>query len=93
MEGTGTASIESITEEFIAERRLWMAVVANAVEEWKSGSLKSRRAAQHFLFDSDDDFNHVCACAGLDASNLRSKLLKIGKKIDMRGPLSRPLAA
>jgi hypothetical protein len=68
-------------------------VVANAVEEWKSGSLKSRRAAQHFLFESDGDFNHVCACAGLDASNLRSKLLKIGRKIDMHGPLTRPLAA
>lgn len=86
-------SAESITEQFIGERRLWMAVLANAVEEWKSGSLKSRRAAQHFLFDSDDDFNHVCACAGLDASNLRSKLLRVGKKIDMRGPLSHSLAA
>ena len=87
------ASIESISEEFIAERRLWMAVMANAVEEWKSGTLKSRRSAQHFLFENDDDFNHVCACAGLDASNLRSRLLKIGKKIDMHGPLGRYLAA
>lgn len=84
---------ESITEDFIAERRLWMAVVANAVEEWKSGSLKSRRAAQHFLFESDADFNHVCAYAGLDASNLQSKLLKIGKKIEMQGPLTASFAA
>ena len=87
------ASSESVTEESIAERRLWMAVVANAVEEWKSGTLKSRRAAQDFLFENDDDFNHVCACAGLDAGNLRSRLLKIGRKIDMQGPLGRPLAA
>jgi hypothetical protein len=96
MEGytqTRTASSEAVTEEFIAERRLWMAVVANAVEEWKSGTLRSRRAAQHFLFDNDDDFNHVCACAGLDARNLRSKLLKIGQKIEMHGPLTRSLAA
>lgn len=84
---------ESITEESIAERRLWMAVVANAVEEWKSGTLKSRRAAQQFLFESDEDFERVCACAGLDAGHLRSKLLKIGRKIDVRGPLRRPLAA
>lgn len=87
------SSGECVTEESIGERRLWMAVVANAVEEWKSGALKSRRAAQHFLFENDDDFNHVCACAGLDASSLRSRLLKIGKKIDMQGPLGRPLAA
>lgn len=88
-----SASSESITEEFIGERRLWMAVVANAVEEWKSGTLKSRRAAQHFLFESDEDFRSVCAWAGLDAGNLRSTLLKIGRKIEMDGPMLRPLAA
>lgn len=96
MEGNGlgrSSSSEAITEEFIAERRLWMAVVANAVEEWKSGPLRSRRAAQHFLFESDEDFQRACAGAGLDAGNLRSKLLKIGKKIEMNGPLVRPLAA
>jgi len=88
-----TASSESVTEEFIAERRLWMAVVANAVEDWKSGTLRSRRLAQHFLFESNEDFDLVCACAGLDADNLRSKLLKIGRKIEMHGPLAGKLAA
>lgn len=87
------SSSECVTEESIAERRLWIAVVANAVEEWKAGTLKSRRAAQHFLFENEDDFNQVCACAGLDASSLRSRLLKIGKKIEMQGPLGRSLAA
>lgn len=93
MEGNRQVISESITEEFIGERRLWMAVVANAVEEWKSGTLRSRRAAQHFLFENEEDFGRVCACAGLDASNLRSKLLKIGRRIEMEGPLMRTLAA
>lgn len=86
-------SRESVTEEFIGERRLWTAVIVNAIEEWKAGTLRARRAAQTFLFDSDNDFNSVCACAGLDPSYLRSKLLKIGHRVEMQGPLARPLAA
>jgi hypothetical protein len=86
-------SSDSVTEEFIAERRLWMAVIVNAIEEWKAGSLRARRAAQHFLFETDNDFNSACACAGLDPGNLRSKLLKIGRRVEMQGPLARPLAA
>jgi len=86
-------SHESVTEEFIGERRLWTAVIVNAIEEWKAGTLRARRAAQHFLFETDDDFNSVCACAGLDPSHLRSKLLKIGRRVEMQGPLARPLAA
>ncbi|HKN61017.1 MAG TPA: hypothetical protein VJW93_07565 [Candidatus Acidoferrales bacterium] len=86
-------SRESVTEEFIGERRLWTAVIVNAIEEWKAGTLRARRAAQTFLFDSDNDFNSVCACAGLDPSCLRSKLLKIGHRVEMQGPLARPLAA
>jgi hypothetical protein len=96
MEGTTqihAVSSDSVTEEFIGERRLWMAVIVNAIEEWKAGSLRARRAAQHFLFESDEDFNNACACAGLDPDNLRSKLLKIGRRVEMQGPLERPLAA
>lgn len=86
-------SHESVTEEFIGERRLWTAVIVNAIEEWKAGTLRARRAAQYFLFETDDDFNSVCACAGLDPSHLRSKLLRIGHRVEMQGPLARPLAA
>jgi hypothetical protein len=86
-------SSDSVTEEFIGERRLWTAVIVNAIEEWKVGTLKARRAAQTFLFESDHDFNRVCDGAGLDPGNLRSKLLKVGRRVEMQGPLARPLAA
>lgn len=86
-------SNDSVTEEIIGERRLWTAVIINAVEEWTSGTLRGRRAAQQFLFEGDEDFNRVCACAGLEPSSLRVKLLKIGNRIEMRGPLTHPLAA
>jgi hypothetical protein len=86
-------SSDSVTEDFIGERRLWTAVIVNAIEEWQAGSLRARRAAQHFLFESDSDFNRACACAGLDPVNLRSKLLKVGRRVEMEGPLAHPIAA
>lgn len=75
------------------ERTLWLAVVMQAVEEWRNGTLRNRRLAQQFLFDDSKDFHVVCANAGLDADNLRCKLLKIGRKVNAAGPLLRPLAA
>ncbi|HUJ32549.1 MAG TPA: hypothetical protein VLY23_14800 [Candidatus Acidoferrum sp.] len=84
---------DSVTEELIAERRLWTAVVTNAVEEWLSGTLRARRAAQEFLFENNPDFEQVCACAGLDPSSFRSKLLRIGRRIETQGPLTHPIAA
>jgi hypothetical protein len=82
-----------ITEECIGEHRLWMAVITLAVEDWRRGTLRARRAAQQFLFENDGDFYRACACAGLDPSSLRSKLLRISCKVQMKGPLGRPLAA
>ena len=79
--------------DFLGERRLWLAVVMQAVEEWRDGTLRNRRLAQQFLFDDSNDFQAVCANAGLDPDNLRSKLLKIGRKVNAAGPLLRPLAA
>lgn len=87
------SSQQEITEETIGERRLWTAVLTQAVEDWRNGTLRARRDAQHFLFEDDAEFSRVCAGAGLDPGTLRSKLLKIGRKIEMAGPWSRPVAA
>jgi len=94
MEGqVNIASQNNITEELISERRLWTAVLVMAVEDWRDGTLRARRAAQQFLFESDRDFAQVCAGAGLDPESFRGKLLKIGRRIEMHGPLAHPLAA
>jgi hypothetical protein len=82
-----------ITEECIGEHHLWTAVVTLAVQDWRMGSLRARREAQRFLFENDGDFYRVCASAGLDPSSLRCGLLKISRKVQMEGPLMRPLAA
>lgn len=92
--GCGPAYSEySITEGAISERRLWMAVLVTAVEDWRRGTLRAKRAAQQFLFEDDRDFMEVCAGAGIDPSSFRFKLTKIGRQIEMTGPWSSPLAA
>ena len=91
--GPGITYHSEVTEECIAERRLWTAVITLAVEDWRSGSLRARRDAQRFLFENESEFSRACAGAGLDPASLRSKLLKIGRKVEMQGPWAHPLAA
>jgi len=94
MEGqVNVASQNEVTEESISERRLWTAVLVMAVEDWRAGTLRARRAAQQFLFEDDRDFGEVCAGAGLDPQSFRARLLKIGRRIEMHGPLAHPIAA
>jgi hypothetical protein len=86
-------SQSDVTEECIAERHLWTAVVTRALEDWRMGTLRERREAQRFLFEESDDFSRVCAGAGLDPTSLRSQLSKIGRRINMEGPWSSSMAA
>lgn len=81
------------TEECAGELHLWTAVVTRALEDWRNGTLRERRAAQRFLFEEHDNFSRVCANAGLDPSSLRAHLSKIGRKIKMEGPWSGSMAA
>lgn len=83
----------TVTEESIGERRLWTAVLVVAVEDWRKGTLRAKRKAQEFLLEDDFDFKEVCARAGLDPTTFRSRLMKIGRRIEMTGPWRRPLAA
>lgn len=83
----------NLTEDCIAERRLWIAVLVAAVEDWRDGSVRKQREAQTFLFENKKDFERVCASAGVDPNGFRSRLLHIGKKIDMRGSWNRKLVA
>jgi hypothetical protein len=80
-------SHDTVTEDLIAERRLWTAVVVSAVEEWRTGTLRARREAQQFLFESKDDFELVCAGAGLDPNDMRSRLKKVGCMLQGDGSL------
>jgi len=97
MEATNTQALpctqNAVTEDLIGANRLWTAVIVKAVEDWRMGSLRARREAQKFLFEDDRDFFQVCASAGLDPALFRSKLLKVGRRIEMQGPYLNPIAA
>lgn len=93
LDNAATRIVGYITEECLAERRLWIAVLTMAVDDWCNGNLRSRREAQRFLFEDHNDFDRVCASAGIDASSFRSSLLRIGKKIAMDGPWNDHMAA
>lgn len=73
----------NVTEDCVSERRLWTAVVARALEDWRTGTLRERRKAQQFIFEDHEDFERACFFAGLDRECLRSRLLKIGRKVEM----------
>ena len=91
----GSSRVElqnSVTEETISERRLWTAVIVNAVEDWRGGTLRARREAQDFLFNSDQDFEMVCAGAGLNPAGFRAKLLRLGCLVRLEGPFTLRLA-
>jgi len=75
-----------VSEDCASERRLWTAVLACALEDWRTGTLRQRREAQQFIFEDHADFENACSLAGIDRESLRSRLLKIGQKVAMEGP-------
>jgi hypothetical protein len=59
------------------ETLLWRAVIARALHEWISGSLRRQREAEQYLFGDNRDFLLVCGCAGMDVGRLRSRLARL----------------
>ena len=66
--------------EAAPETRLWQAVILNAVEDWVSGPLRTKRQAEAYLFGDGTDFPRVCESAGMSADRLRSQLKKLGQR-------------
>jgi hypothetical protein len=86
-------SYNAVTEEVISERRLWTAGLVNAVSDWRTGTLRAQREAQDFLFNDDQDFAMVCSAAGLDWSDFRMRLARVGRQVQMEGALNLAIAA
>jgi len=61
-------------QENLSDRRLWTAVLLQALEDWKSGNMRLKRAAEEFFFKSGDDFARVCRGAGLAPEGVLSRL-------------------
>lgn len=79
-------------EEPIGGKRLWVAVLLQAVEDWRSDRISARREAENFLFHNHVDFETVCAGAGIEASSFRARLSRFRVR-SAALPLVRQLAA
>jgi len=49
-------------------------VLLQALEDWKSGNLRLKRAAEEFFFENGSDFARVCSGAGLSPETVLGKL-------------------
>lgn len=74
---TAAVTVGEQEQEGIPEVRLWQAVIVSTVQEWLSGPLRRQREAEHYLFGKDSDFATVCLSAGMDADQLRVRLLRL----------------
>jgi hypothetical protein len=61
----------------ICERRLWTAVLTQALEDWRGDRITAKREAERFLFEDERDFETVCAGAGLDPTSFRAQLCRL----------------
>jgi hypothetical protein len=59
------------------ERKLWLAVLVQAVEDWRSNNMQRHREAEAFFFQCGEDFACVCSSAGLDPQSLKERLEKL----------------
>jgi hypothetical protein len=75
----------------VSERRLWTAVLLQALEDWKSCNMRRRSEAEKFFFQSESDFATVCRGAGLNPSSVISKLQKMKTTMPQRQPWFAPI--
>jgi hypothetical protein len=61
-------------QERFSDRGLWTAVLLQALEDWKSGNMRLKRAAEEFFFEDESDFAQVCRGAGLSPESVLGKL-------------------
>ena len=61
----------------VGERKLWVAILLQALEDWRTGTLRRRRDAERFLFHCESDFAAVCRGAGLDPATVLAKLQRM----------------
>ena len=77
---------EHDSHEF-SERRLWAAVLLQALEDWNSGNMRQRKEAEKFFFDAPEDFARVCRGAGLAPSSVLTRLRRMKEAAPKRPAL------
>jgi hypothetical protein len=75
----------------ICEQKLWVAVLTQALEDWRGDRISSKREAERFLFEDKKNFEVVCAGAGIDPSSFRARLQRL--RSQQKSPQPAQLAA
>ena len=79
--------------DYDPERRLWVAVLLQAVLDFQSNNARAQREAERFLLQSPSDLEAVCHRAGLNPSVFQSKLSRISRAKPIAGIPRMVLAA
>jgi len=79
--------------DYDPERRLWTAVLLQAVLDFQSNNARAQREAEKFLLHSPTDLEAVCHRAGLNAGVFQSKLGRIRRAKPIAGIPRMVLAA
>jgi hypothetical protein len=77
----------------ISHRKLWTAVLLQALEDWKGSNARRRSEAEKFFFESPEDFNVVCCGAGLVPDSVLIRLRRMKETAAPRRVFQWPLAA
>jgi hypothetical protein len=85
-EGASAAAKQHFDEQ-VGVRRLWSAVLLQALEDWRSSSLGRQSEAERFLFQSQKDFAAVCRSAGLEPGIVASRLDRMKQDAEQRPKL------
>jgi hypothetical protein len=74
---------ENHQEDFI-ERRLWAAVLLQALGDWNSSNARHRKEAETFFFERPEDFARVCRGAGLAPNSVLARLRRMKEAAPQR---------
>jgi len=69
--------VQATGQEQMIVTALWREVIARAVQDWLSKSLRPKREAERYLFENSADLSLVCASAEIDILKLRVGLNKV----------------
>jgi hypothetical protein len=76
-----------------SERRLWTAVLLQAVMDWQSHNVRAHREAETFLLNRPVDLEAICHRAGLNPDAFQSKVRRLRRNHPLAGLPGMVLAA
>jgi len=81
------------SHDYDPERRLWTAVLLQAVMDWQSHNVRAHREAETFLLNRPVDLEVICYRAGLNPDAFQSKVRRLRRTKPLSGLLGMVLAA